>query len=255
MTESVECAATPTERPRLPLPTPYRAEVLKEDLTSRVERVHGERGTFVRKTYAPRPLFLWRTFLRPAKARREHDNLRALEAAGVPVTRALAWEEERRFGFVPQSRLWLEDAGEVRNLKDALAAGAPRTRAALLAQYAALLRALHERGFVSLTAYPRNVVVAGGRLLLCDQPYLVRRRAPVGRAAASIDLYDALFTPGRVRALGRSERLRALVAYAGERRAAYALWRRLVRRPAFWQRFLKGCIKVGSRIGLWSRQP
>jgi hypothetical protein len=241
----------------LPLRPPFRADVLKEDLTSRVERVYSGQRTYIRKTYTPRPLFLWRTLGRPAKSRREHDNLRALERAGVPVTVPLAWDEVRVRGCVPRCSLWLADAGEVRNLKEwfgqrqALAA-----RRATLAAFGRLLRRLHEAGFVSLTAYPRNVLAAdGGRLLLCDQPYLVRRPGPVVGAGARVDLYDALLTPGRARSLSRSDKLRALRAYAGGSAAAAALWRALRGRSVTWQRFVKACIKIGCHLGLWSRRP
>ncbi len=250
-------SATPAEG--LPLRPPFRFEVLKQDAMSRVERVFGADGTCVRKTYAPRRFFLWRTFLRPAKAKREHDNLRALAVARVPVTAPLHWQETRVLGCVPQSCLWLTDAGDVANLKDALTRErAAPARRALAVAFGALLRGLHAAGFVSLTAYPRNVLVADpspARLLLCDQPYLVRRRQPICGAGARVDLFDALFTPGRARMLSRCEKLRALVAYAGDRRAAATLWRTLAGRRVAWQRFVKGCIKVGRALHLWSRQP
>lgn len=231
--------------------------VLKEDLTSRVERVESGAQTLIRKTYTPRPLFLWRTFLAPSKAEREHDNLQALAAAGVPVTRPIAWQEQRVLGCVPQSRLWLADAGDVRNLKEVLAsdlATGPRRR--LLVAFGGLLARLHAAGFVSLTAYPRNVVVAdveAPTLLLCDQPYLVR--VPRPRRGARIDLYDALFTPGRAVLLSRADKLRALIAYAGGRGAAAAMWRTLVRRRFWWQRLIKGWVKIGCHAGVWSSKP
>jgi hypothetical protein len=244
------------QRAQLPVRPPYRCLVLKEDQTSRVERVLLDAGSVVRKTYVPRPLFLWRTFLAPSKAKREHDNLQALLGAGVPVSAPLAWDEVRVAGCVPSSILWLEDLGEVDNLKQAFSGPTPH-RPRLVSAYARLLRRVHDAGFVSLTAYPRNVLVvaaAAGHLVLCDQPYLVRRTLGVGLAGAAIDLYDAFFTASRTRSLRRSERWRALLAYCGEPAAARAMWRRLVRRPMWWQRFLKGCIKLGSYAGIWSRQ-
>lgn len=230
--------------------------MLKEDLTSRVERVVGPDGTRIRKTYTPRAFFLWRTFLAPSKAKREYDNLRALAAAGVPVTAAVAWEEARVLGCVPQCRLWLADAGDVRNLKEALLESSARRRP-LVTAFGALLARVHAAGFVSLTAYPRNVVVVDGdapTLWLCDQPYLVRKDGAVRGAGARVDLFDALFTPGRAGTLSRSDKLRALRAYAGPADAA-ALWRALVRRPLWWQRFVKGWIKVGCRVAVWSKKP
>lgn len=237
----------------MPVTAPYRCVVLKEDLTSRVERVLTAAGSVIRKSYAPRPLFLWRTFLAPSKAEREFANLAALRAAGVPVSAPLAFTAARVAGFVPSCSLWIEDLGEVANLKQAFAAAVDVDR--LARSYGRLMRVLHDAGFVSLTAYPRNVlVVSPERLVFCDQPYLVRRKAGVGLAGAAVDLYDALFTVSRTRALRRPQRLRALIAYCDDRPAARRLWRRLARRPMWWQRFLKGCIKLGSYAGIWSRQ-
>ncbi|MEZ5964652.1 MAG: lipopolysaccharide kinase InaA family protein [Planctomycetota bacterium] len=233
--------------------------MLKEDLTSRVERVLDEGRSLIRKTYTPRPFFLWRTFLAPSKARREHDNLRALVQAGVPVTAPIAWRETRVLGCVPSCQLWLADAGDVPNLKAMLGGDlALGRRRSLLVAFGRLLRRLHAAGFVSLTAFPRNVVVTGDQedgLLWCDQPYLVRRPVDANGAAARLDLFDALFTPGRASMLSRGDKMRTLVAYAGSAAAAAVLWRPLVRRSAWWQRFVKGWVKIGCRLGVWSSKP
>jgi hypothetical protein len=231
-------------------------EVLKCDALSRVERVRTRDGSTVRKCYVPRRFFVWRTFLRPAKAKREHDNLRALAAGGLPVTVARCWEETRRFGFVRQSTLWLDDAGAVENLKEAFRRGdLACTHRRLVSAFGTLLRRLHAAGFVSLTAYPRNVLVtdaAHGELVLCDQPYLLCWRKAVQGAVARIDLFDALFTPGRARDLSRADKLRALQAYAGDRAHARALWRTLTRRRVTWQRFVKGSLKIVRCLGLFA---
>ncbi len=240
------------------LPTPpFDVDVLKADVVSRVERVRQGDRTWIRKTYAPAPFFLWRTFLVRSKAAREYRNLRALVDAGVPAVRPLAWEETRRMGCVPRCTLWLADAGPAGDLRVAFArddAGQRRSRAQAMGR---LLRAMHDAGFVSLTAYPRNVLVgADDRLLLCDQPYLRRRQGPVRGGGAGIDLYDALFTAGRQRMLSRSERWRSLLAYCGgDREAARIWWRGLRARRRSWQRFLKGCIKVIGKLGVWAKQP
>jgi hypothetical protein len=237
---------------------PFQSQVLKEDLTSRVERVTSAQGTLIRKSYAPRAFFLWRTFLAPSKARREHDNLLALAAAGIPVTLPVAWEESRVLGCVPQCRLWLVDAGEVRNLKEVLARDrSVGRRRGLLAAFGALLAQVHRAGFVSLTAYPRNVVVVDAEppsLLLCDQPYLVRKAAAAAGRGVRVDLFDALFTPGRASTLSRADKLRALRAYSADRAAVAAHWRALVPRSVWRQRLVKGCIKVACRFGIWSKK-
>lgn len=242
----------------LPAP-PFATELLKEDVVSRVERLSQGDRSWIRKTYSPAPFFLWRTFLVRSKAAREHRNLKALVDAGVPAVVPLGWDERRRAGCVPECSLWLEDAGRAGDLRGGFATDDVARRRALAAGMGGLLRTLHAAGFVSLTAYPRNVLVperAERGLLFCDQPYLKRRPAPVQGFGAGIDLYDALFTAGRQRMLSRSERWRALLAYCGgDRVAARSWWRRLVRRPRWQQRFYKGCIKVGGNIGVWAKQP
>jgi hypothetical protein len=239
---------------------PFSAVVLKEDACSRVERVWCGGRSLIRKTYRARPFLLWRTFgLRP-KAAREYANLARLVSAAVPAVRPVAWEATRVLGCVPTSSLLMEDAGEVSNLKAKLAGMPPtdRRRAALLVAYGRLLGQLHSAGFLSLTAYPRNVLVLAEQppeLRLCDQPSLQRWRSRVlGSARAALDVYDVVFTGGRARAWSRAERLRVLVAYTGDRGEAARLWRRYSRRPLWVHRALKGALKLAYGLR-HPRQP
>ncbi|MFG0316917.1 MAG: lipopolysaccharide kinase InaA family protein [Planctomycetota bacterium JB042] len=219
-------------------PTGTREErVLKHDRKARVVVVDRGEGPVLEKTYATLPHVVWRTFGQRPKARREHDNLAALVAAGVPCVRPSDWSASTRLGCTIRSTVvmeWIDGARDLLwHLKRPPGREPIPRRRARIGEYGRLVRTLHERGFVSSTCSPRNVLVrdvAGEeRLLLCDQPQLLRVGRPLaGTRLASIDLFDAVFAPRRRRLLSRAERLRFLRAYAdGDRAIARKLWRTL----------------------------
>jgi hypothetical protein len=237
-----------------------RSTILKEELCTRVEILDRDNGRIVRKTYRSRPFLLWRTFLMSSRAAREYRNLAAISAAGVPCVRPVSWSETRIGGCVPESAICTEFVDRAPSLKDVLACLDPHrpedvsNRRRLCEWIGRLVRELHAAGFVSCRITPRNFLVqhdASGprRLLLCDQPAAVQLNgSAIDRRSALVDLYDMAFSRARVETFSAPERLRMLLAYAnGDLARARTVWRRLARRPRWWNRSLRGiCSFLGN---------
>ncbi len=214
--------------------------VLKDEPGCTVEVLgHGD-GAVVRKTYRNRGLRFLQSMWRKSRAQREHDNLRAIAAAGVPCLQALAWSQRRRFGGVAESVLITRFVPDSVPLKLLLATPPRATpcllRARLATAMGRLVGDLHRHGLLWCTPMPRNVLVAGdaaaARLLVCDPPScLVLGRAIHGTALAQIDLFLGAFSPSRRRDWSAPERLRWLLGYCGgDRDEARRLWRSAARR-------------------------
>lgn len=230
--------------PRSPVEPEPVVRLLKDEPNTRVElitdRAARDDEARVEKTYRNRGLALLQTFARRSRARREHDNLRAVEALGVPCTQALAYSEHRRFGLVFESTLVTRYLPDTVPMKRVLAE-LPRerefaVRRRLLAAMARLVADLHRGGLLWGTAMPRNVLIVGeakaARLAVCDVPGAVRVAHSLhGSALARLDLFDAAFSPSRRRDLSATERLRWLLAYCADDRAMVTrLWRSLAHR-------------------------
>lgn len=269
---TLEMAATPSGAPREratppdpepvapeasdALEPPYTALVLKEDPTSRVERIATRAGPVLRKTYRPRPFLLWRTFLARSKGAREHRNLALLCAAGIDCVRPVGCGETRVLGLVTQSWVATEYLEGARDLKALFATLRPidATRAplrrTLLQRYGELLRALHRAGFCSNTLQPRNVLSTGpdptARLVICDQPALIAFPRSVHASwIGNIDLFDVAYSPQRQRDFAAAERYRLTLAYcAGDRAEARRLWRKLSARSEWRHRAIKAGVSA-----------
>jgi hypothetical protein len=217
--------------------------VLKDEPATTVERLGTGPDAVVRKIYRCRGLRWLQTFGRRSRAEREFDNLRAVAATGAACTEALGWSAERRFLCVSASTLvtrFVADSVPLKHVLGQLArdrdAAARRTLATAMGR---LVARLHRGGFLWCTPMPRNVLVVGapGRadLAVCDTPAGI----PFGRSIhgtflATIDLYDAAFSPSRCRDFSRTERLSWLRGYCGEDRAQVrALWSTLTHRRVF----------------------
>jgi tRNA A-37 threonylcarbamoyl transferase component Bud32 len=192
----------------------------------------------VEKTYRNRGLRWLQSLWRKSRARREHDHLTAIAAAGIPCLQPMRWSERRRWQGVDESLLVTRFLPDATSLKEALQV-TPRTdraRARLASAMGELLARLHRAGFLWCTPMPRNVLVAGdrtqARLVVCDTPACVPFRGSIhGSRRARIDLFLAAFSPSRRRDWSASERLRMLCGYVGgERTRARTLWRALARR-------------------------
>ena len=217
-----------------------RCVVLKDEPAARVELLGAGSDAVVRKTYRNRGIRWWQSLWRQSRARREHDRLAAIAAAGVACVLPLAWSERRRLGAVDQSELITRFVPDSVPLKQVLQASPRGSRAGARARLAtamgALVGAMHRAGFLWCTPMPRNALVAGdparARLVVCDPPSCIDFGHDLhGRRLARVDLYLGAFSPSRRREWSRVERLRWLLGYTrGDRDAARALWRALARR-------------------------
>mgnify|MGYP002623475989 CR=1 FL=1 len=223
--------------------------------TTRIERVDASTPE-LRKTYVTRPALRWRTFLRRSRAEREFQNLAALRDAGVSCVRPLRWSELREGGCVLRSTLVTALERGARDLREVLRDDpGPGVRRRCAGRLGALLRDVHTAGFCSTTASPRNVLVlADGRVVLCDQPYASRVRASWCAAPVrQLDVYDAFFSPNRLREWSRTERWVGVLAYtAGDRGAARRLWRKISGRPGWWFHVVRQLCRLSGvrRLGL-----
>lgn len=216
-----------------------RRLVVKDEAETSVEVLGLGADAVVAKTYRNRGLRWLQTLARKSRAQREHENLAAIVAAGVPCVEPLAWSAARRWLGVDTSTLLTRFVPDCVPLRDVLRASPPaaaRTRAALAAAMGALVAQLHHAGFLWCTPMPRNVLVVGdaaaARLVVCDTPSVVHtgRDLHAGRLAR-IDLFLGAFSPSRRRDWSRVERLRWLLGYtAVDRELARRLWRVMQRR-------------------------
>lgn len=227
---------TAADLPRL---AAQRRHVVKDEAEATVEVLGLGADAVVAKTYRNRGLRWLQTLGRKSRAQREHENLAAIVAAGVPCVEPLGWSAARRWLGVDASTLLTRFLPDCVPLRDVLRASPPlasRARAALATAMGALVARLHRSGFLWCTPMPRNVLVVGdvaaARLVVCDTPSVVRtgRDLHAGRLAR-IDLFLGAFSPSRRRDWSRVERLRWLLGYAnGERALARRLWRVMQRR-------------------------
>ncbi len=214
--------------------------VLKDEPATCVEILGAGDAAVVQKTYRNLGLRWLQSLWRQSRAQREHDHLAAIVAAGLPCLVPLGWFARRRLGGVDTSTLVTRYLPDSQPLKQVLrappASVAPRQRATLATAMGALVAAMHRQGFLWCTPMPRNALVVGppaaGRIVVCDTPACIALgRNLHGRRLCRIDLFLGAFSPSRRRDWSAPERLRWLLGYtAGDRPAARALWRVMVRR-------------------------
>jgi lipopolysaccharide kinase (Kdo/WaaP) family protein len=144
---------------------------------SSVARLRLSAGPVVVKRYSEPGAFRLLTFAKRSRAERE---ARALDLVGAVLpehtVRALAWLEERSFGFVARSWLVtaeLEQSFDLRRIK--LLEGAERAAAIrpVLAELPWLVARLHAQRVFAATLRGKNVLLqpATGRIALIDLPY------------------------------------------------------------------------------------
>jgi hypothetical protein len=165
-------------------------------------------------------------------ARREFEALTRLRAlqSGAFAPRPLVFGEERTRGVLRACALVLDEIEDAVDLAVFLGdERSPRRRAAVLADLAARVRAMHDAGLVDRDLHPRNVLVAGGRTWKVDCP---KQRAGRGAAQTAPRLDDlAALDVGLVRLATPEERAAFLAAALPEVPTASVL-RALDRRRA-----------------------
>jgi len=245
--------------------TPKVERVLKDDVDARVVVIETGDGLVVEKSYATPRHVIWRTFGQRSKAKREHDNLAALHGSGVPCVRPIDYREIRRFGFMSSSTIateWIADAPDLLHIfrKKREPRHHPWRRD-LSEEYGRLIRIMHDRGFVSTSSSPRNILLQkiddGTRLILCDQPQLMAVGRPIyGSWLASIDLFDIAFVRRRRDLFTNRERYRFLWGYTdGDRAAIRREWTRLSRRTRWTNQFGKRICHALARLPIRRFRP
>jgi transposase len=134
-------------------------------------------GPVVVKRYSDPRAFRLLTFARRSRAERE---ARSLDRVGAVLpentVRALAWLEERRFGFVARSYLVtaaFEQSFDLRRIKTLAEPERSAAIGPVLEQLPGLVARLHAQRVFALTLRGKNVLLqpASGRLALIDLPY------------------------------------------------------------------------------------
>ncbi len=150
---------------------------LGEARRSSVARLRLSAGPVVVKRYCDPGAFRLLTFARRSRAERE---ARALDLVGAALpensVRALAWGEERRFGFVARS--WLvtaefEQSFDLRRIKTLRPPERGAVLSAVQGQLPRVVARLHARGIFAVTLRGKNVLLQPdtGRIALIDLPY------------------------------------------------------------------------------------
>jgi len=181
---------------------------------------------FFLKRYRYRGWRILRTFLYRAKASREAENLRRLEALGIPAVRPAAWGARRRFGFLADSFLVTESRPGATNARALVTdyltgrpAPVPRdTFRAVLNRVVDDLATLHAQGIFLFTAFEKNLLVwrtdTAAEYAWVDLPF--GGRFPPGRLPVWLRVRDlACLNKGLDAVLTRADRLRLLRRYAG----------------------------------------
>lgn len=140
----------------------------------------------------------WRSWLgAAARAKREYNNLKIAQNAGLPVVRPVGWAEIRHKGLLSYSAIGtlyipaqsLDKAFRILAPEDPL-------RNELIRKAGQLLAAIHKKGLSWMTALPRNIMLgadSADTLLAFDIPYgYWHSRSIFGKQAAIYDVHMML---------------------------------------------------------------
>jgi len=178
---------------------------------------------FIKTYHYPGPVRL-RTFLVPARVRREYENLAGLSKLGMRVPRPVAYGETRIFGFLTDSFLAteaVENAIDLRELAvDASKSPFPlpgrKERRELITAFAHSLRRCHDAEWFLHTAFFKNLLLskdrAGYALWVIDVPFAHIWRNRLMPDPAKVRDFACL-AKGAVKLLTRTERMRFCKAY------------------------------------------
>lgn len=181
----------------------------------------GCRSVIVKRTRSRRFSRASRRDVRPG-GRREHDNLVALAADGVPVPRAITWCEERSgfLGRPARSVVVMERIEHQETLRERLARADEPERRRWSRDLATIVARLHDRGWRHRDLYLQHFLIPGpgdpqGRRLVLIDVGRARRERALGRRFVAKDLAALLHsTPENVTA---RERLAFFLRYLDAR--------------------------------------
>ncbi|MDX1486772.1 MAG: lipopolysaccharide kinase InaA family protein, partial [Acidiferrobacterales bacterium] len=167
------------------------------------------------------------TFFRSSKAKREYQFLARLRASGLDVVRPVAYGEERCARLLRRAFLLTEAVPEALSLQEFITQVLPtlrgrqarRLREEMINRLAATVRELHTHGLCHQDLYWRNIVLSRprfARFFLLDSPKGRRWMRGEDRRCRAKDL-ATLDAPAPY-FLRRTERLRFLLSYLGEKR-------------------------------------
>jgi tRNA A-37 threonylcarbamoyl transferase component Bud32 len=194
--------------------------------------VPGQPGLVLRRLNYGRWRARLRDVFRRSRAHRAFRSALALEAAGLPIARALAVADRRRWRWPRHAYLVSMEIEHARTLAQ-IVRGPDAVSRSLAGALAVLVARLHEKGFVHGDLKASNILIAP-----TGEPWLidfdgVRQfiRVPESRAIADL----ARLSTGILEAGGRGSHLlalRFLKIYCGERRLSdwREWWRQLTRR-------------------------
>lgn len=184
----------------------------------------GERAFYLKRNRLHRVEFwkgLSRLRLPGREAHREWENIRAVQAAGIPTVTPVAMGEQAIFGLEAASFILTEELYGAEPLdlivrRRFLAAGDPdrhREKRQIIGRLAALARRLHGSGMNHQDFYLNHFFLDGQGVLYLLDLQRIQRRSQVPLRYRVKDLgqlnYSALFVGG----FSRTDRLRFLLAY------------------------------------------
>ncbi len=199
------------------------AQVLKRNLYRAAGRVEVPGiGPLLLKVHRPRGFVdSLRATLRPSRAREEWRAARYLRGAGLPTPEPVLLAERRHGPLLSQAATAVRFLSHRETLEPALLAQPPAMARALLARVARWVRAMHDRGASHGDLHSGNLLAGPGPGDRCDlhvvDLHRVRVGAALSRAARERNLVQWLHSLRA--AVARGGRLRALLAYSGERPA------------------------------------
>jgi len=141
----------------------------------------------------------WRSWLGPARAKREYNNLKIAQNAGLSVVPPVGWAEIKRKGLLSYNALGtLYIPAQSLDKEFAILVPEDPRRNKLIRKAGHLLAEIHKKGLSWMTALPRNIMLdadTDNTLLAFDIPYgYWHSRSIFGKPAAIYDVHMMLWS-------------------------------------------------------------